>query len=202
MKFVIITVVFVLTGMVYFMSDSVLAISAAVLGDNVIESDRISSENCEQLTEQLSKQWEDTKGLLITSLGSDDQQVQFTAAFLLGLYRYAEATDSLANLIVMEDAGRNEKRQSRESLWGEYPAVEALIRIGKPSVSAMLRNLESSEDEHVRGLSARVIYYVEGPKLAKIVVENAVNEQKDPIKKKLLESSLPLVHGGEYVKPK
>lgn len=135
---------------------------------------------------------------LTSSLHAVSPEVQYAAAYLLGLYRYAEAVNDLANAITLH---AETIQQSKEARWGQFPVVEALIRIGEPSVRAMLANLETSDDANVRGLSARVIFFVEGPELSKIVVQNAVKAQTDPDKKKRLQDALPLVKGGEYQVP-
>ena len=162
--------------------------------------DKMSASERESLLVNFTDEWQATKERLIQNLFSEHEQTRFCAAYLLGLYRYADACGNLAKVIAMENEDYGQQ-QSREPRWGQYPAVEALIHIGKPAIPAMLRNLETSDDEHVRGLSARVIHYVEGSELAKKVVQNAVAKQKNPEQKRRLESGLPLVRGGEYAKP-
>ena len=169
-------------------------------GDKMV--DKITLENCEQTYDEMSKQWTSTKELLINGLGSEDQTVRFTSACLIGLYRYSEAVHSLSSQIAMEDVNVDRRISKREHPWGRYPAIEALIHIGKPSTPAMLRNLATSKDAHVRGLSARVIYYVEGETAGKKILEDAIEKQAELPKKQRLESSLPLIRGGEYLKPR
>ena len=146
----------------------------------------------------LEHEWQSRKCILIRALlRGENQKARFCAAYLLGLYRYPEAVNHLAAKITMENDDEV-LPQGKMARWGRYPAVEALIRIGKPSVAAMLRNLASSSDQHVRALSARVIFYVEGEQIGRLIVENAIAKEDDSVKKKNLEASLSLLKGGEY----
>lgn len=111
-----------------------------------------------------------------------------TAIVLLGSLRSAESVGLLAKNLTFGVFYKSTKRpQPPEDF---YPCVGALSEIGKPSVGAMLSNLETSHDEKVRKLSARVIRSVEGPELAKIVVEQAVEKQTDPAKQAMLQAAL------------
>lgn len=157
---------------------------------------QMTSDEREVLLTSLEREWQAIEGVLVTSLGSKDHETQFCSAYLLGLYRYSNAVDNLANVITMESTKSSE--DDRKSRWQQYPAVEALIVIGKPSVPAMLRNLASSSDQHVRALSARVIFHVEGEQIGQLIVESAIAKEDDPVKKQNLETSLPLIKGGEY----
>jgi len=161
--------------------------------------DRMSKLEREAFLSDLEKERHAILEGLLVGLGSEHEQIRFCSAYLLGHYRFNQAAGSLADVVTMENPELT--RNTREQRWGRYPAVEALIRLGKPSVPPMISNLETSDDEHVRGLSARVIYHVEGPELARIVVEMAITKQPDPVKKKRLETALSLLKGGEYKKP-
>ena len=185
-----------------------IGVSAFIEGDDMTNSTtrnvvtklrslkEMTPEEKEALLSSLGREWQQVEGVLVTNLGSEDDETRFCSAYLLGLYRYSYAAGSLARKITMENTKL--KDNERMARWQQYPAVEALIRIGKPSVPAMLRNLESSSDKHVRGLSARVIFYVEGAQIGRLIVENAIAKEDDPVKKKNLEEALPLIKGGEY----
>jgi hypothetical protein len=84
----------------------------------------------------------------------------------------------------------HEVPHGREPLWGRYPVVEALIKIGRPAIPIMIANLENSTDILVRELSARVIRYIEEPEIGKVIIEIAMKKQADAAKKKKLQASL------------
>jgi HEAT repeat protein len=71
-------------------------------------------------------------------------------------------------------------------------AVEvALIQIGTPSIPAMIRNLEESDDARVRDLSLEVLYHIEGDKdIVRLRFQKAITAQKDSQKQARLEAAL------------
>ncbi len=148
--------------------------------------DSMPPEDRDSLLRSLESEWQSMKETLITTLGSRSKQTVFCSAFLVGMNRYAEAAGSLARLITLEDEARSPKRRR----WGQYPVAEALVRIGKPVIPAMLRNLETSDDEKTRRLTAKVILRVEGVEVAKSLVTSAIAKQQDPERKGRLRSSL------------
>lgn len=111
---------------------------------------------------------------------SKSKEVTFSAAFLLGIYRMEDSVPTLAKIITMESDVM--LHASAEPRWDQYPIVEALIRIGNPAVPEMIKNIETSKDKKVRELSARVIKYVMGPDIAKIVLEKAMKDKSDAVK--------------------
>jgi len=140
---------------------------------------------------ELCKERSDIQGDLIHQLGdSSSKETKFAAAFLLGIYRMKGSVYSLSRNITLEN--ENILQDTRISLWDRYPVVEALIRIGKPSVREMIRNIQTSGDEKTRELSARVIRYVEGPEIGRIILEKAIEKQTDPQRKAKLEAALSL----------
>ena len=116
-----------------------------------------------------------------------------TAIVLLGKLRSSESVPLLSEKLDFEAFYKSTKRpQPPEDL---YPCVGALSVIGKPSIPAMIKNIESHRDEKVRKLSAIVILNVEGHDLARVVVSKAMEKQKDPEKKANLEKSLAYFNG-------
>jgi len=117
-----------------------------------------------ELLGKLSRERSDIQGDLIHQLAnSTSKDMKFAAAFLLGMYRMEQSVRELSKFITLES--HHSIDWKREPLWDRYPVVEALIRIGKPAIPEMIRNIETSEDKKVQELSARVIRYVEGAEI-------------------------------------
>jgi hypothetical protein len=117
--------------------------------------------------------------------------------YLLGEYRATEAVLDLAKHVAVEAEVTSENTELPR--WGKYPAKEALVKCGSRSIRYMLANLETSDDEKVRELSAMVIWQVmggglprvvDGKEFARVIVTSAMEEQADPAKKLRLRAAL------------
>jgi hypothetical protein len=155
--------------------------------------DKLSTLNVEkriELLEQISNEYYVMQGNLIYLLGNTkSNDVKFAAAYLLGIYRMEQSVRELSKFITLEYISISP--ESREFLWDRYPIAEALTRIGKPSVSEMLKNIQTSEDEKVREIYALVIGGVEGPNVGRFVIENAMKKAQ-PLAKSSLQKALEL----------
>lgn len=141
-----------------------------------------------KLLEQLSQERVNVLAALVSQLDSaNPKEVNISIAFLLGVNRMEQAASHLSRLITLE---ADIVEHSREPLWGRYPVVEALIRIGNPAIPEMIKNIEVSDDEKVRELSTRVIRYIDGPEIAKVRLEKAMKKQSDEVKKAKLQHAL------------
>lgn len=128
---------------------------------------------------------------LLTKLGSENEDVNFYAAYLLGEYRFPQAANSLARVIALKDKVRSTMKRKSEWLWDRYPAMEALIKIGNPSIPAVIRNLEESDDAEVRDLSLKVLQHIEtDSEVAQLRLRRASEAQANPEKKARLQSGL------------
>ena len=146
---------------------------------------KISNLNDEERLEylgELSKERSEIQRKLVQLLdGSNSKEKKYAAAFLLGMYRMDQSVFVLSKYITLEDD--SSRRWKREPLWDIYPVVEALIRIGKPSIPEMLKNIKTSNNEKVIELSIRVIRYVEGPEIGRFILEKELVKQSDSINK-------------------
>jgi len=143
---------------------------------------------------ELSKERSDIQGNLIYQLSnSESKEMKFAAAFLLGRYRMEQSVGALSEFLTLEY--EHKTPWDREPLWGRRPIVEALIRIGRPAIPEMIKNIETSEDKKVRELSARVIRYVEGPEVAKFILERQIEKQSDEAKQRNLREALQYIAG-------
>ena len=117
---------------------------------------------------------------LLVKLATDQPvEKKFAIIFVLGEYRMERAVPYLSSIITLEN--ENLSVNSREPLIGAYPVVEALARIGTPAAPEMLKNIETSDNETVRGLSLRVLKGVYGAELARCYLQIALEKQHDPI---------------------
>lgn len=117
--------------------------------------------------------------------------------YVLGFCRANSAVEELSKWITLEvPSGKSFRRYPR---WVRYPAQEALVRIGVPAIRHMILNLETSDDEKVRYLSARTILEIMrgtardltiGKQFARVILSNAADSQEDPEKKRRLQEAL------------
>ncbi len=136
---------------------------------------------------------------ILRSNASKDKMIR--ACFLLGEYRATEAITDLSNRIALEDKIKEKLKEL--PLWGKYPALEALIKIGFSAIPQMIQILETNKDNHIQRLSSTVIWEVIGrnsatiqerKNLAHTIINNAIKIQSDPLKKKNLENALKLLN--------
>ncbi len=112
------------------------------------------------------------------------------AASYLEMLRAPEAADSLATnitIIVPRDAHHYEG-----SPCGFFePISAALVAIGTPSISAVIKNLEESDDAKVRESSLNVLISIEGDKdVVQLRLQKALDAQSDAKKKDRLKAAI------------
>jgi HEAT repeat protein len=157
--------------------------------EQIAQMSNLKDEDRLEFLGELCKEFSDIQSNLIYQLNnSQSEEVQFASAFLLGLYRMEQSVRELSKFITLEST--QNKKWKREPLWDRYPVVEALIRIGKPSIPEMLKNIRTSNDKKVIELSIRVIRYIEGPEIGRIILEKELEKQKDSQNKAKLEEAI------------
>jgi hypothetical protein len=150
----------------------------------------------EDLLTQLIQERLDRQTELVGQLDADNpKEANFAIAFLLGFHRMERAVPHLSKFITLET---DATEQSREGLWERYPAAEALIHIGVPAIPEMIKNIETSDDEKVRKLSARVIRHVDGREIAIFRLEKTIERQPDPAKKAKLKAAIKSIEELNY----
>jgi hypothetical protein len=119
---------------------------------------------------------------------------QCTSAYYLGEIRNPESAGALADLISLRlDISKINLIGLPDILRkiGNYPAFEALIKIGNPSIPAVIRNLAESDDAQVRKLSLQVLTRIDGDKdISQLRLQKALNAETDSTKKARLQSAL------------
>jgi len=147
--------------------------------------DTIDERSRSMLLSQVDVQRNELLGILLKHLGtSPSTNVHAAAIYLIGRHRLAEGTEDLVKRIDF-DPGRT-PHVGPEPLWEKYPAMEALITIGKPSIKPTLELLASDGSDLRRALAVKVIRYVEGADTALFVLQKAHDSEHDPNRKTML----------------
>jgi hypothetical protein len=112
------------------------------------------------------------------------------AVYYLGELRVSRAADILAQSITLKFDWGHYEVDGLPPFLG-YPVVDALVKIGYPSIPATLRNLEESDDAQTRKLSLEVICKIEGDKdIARIRLQKALQAQTNLQKQARLQAAL------------
>jgi HEAT repeat protein len=160
---------------------------------NVIASVRTNDLHSFQVT--ATKFHDERKNLIMALLSvfndsSASNLNQCAAAYYLGEVKAAEAVDALAAKITLQ-----------LNIWSlnihalpiipKNSAMEALIKIGDPSIPAVIRNLADSDDAQVRKLSLQVLVRIDGDKdITQLRLQKALKAQTDSQKQARLQSAL------------
>jgi hypothetical protein len=115
---------------------------------------------------------------------------QCAVAYYLGEMRAPQVVNALADKVTLAfDSSRTPIFHF--PIISGYPAMDALVKIGNPSIPAVIRNLEESEDAKVRELSLKVLYRIEGDKdIVQLRLQKALEVQQDSKKKARLQTAL------------
>jgi hypothetical protein len=132
--------------------------------------------------------------------GNLDDERKVLAVYLLGELRPSDTNSVMA---LLENIDLKSLKYDLRSMprWGDYPAQEALISIGKPCVSVLLGSLPSEGRELRRHLICKTLVEIEGrngesvsKELGRQIVQTQLGEklatESDPSKKANLELAL------------
>lgn len=146
-----------------------------------------------KLISQVDEQRAELLGVLLKHLGtSTDKKVQAAAIYLIGRHRLSEGSGELIRRIDFDSGG--EPKLSALPLWERYPAMEALITIGKPSVPAAIELLATDGNDLRRNLAVKVVRYVEGPEVAELILQKSLAPESNLNRKALLRDAQSRLH--------
>jgi HEAT repeat protein len=138
---------------------------------------RMSDDERTMLLHELSYERQKIFEALIVRLDSPRLETKLHAAYLLGMFRMEHAAPHLARYIRLTD-DKIEERGDDLWFWNRYPAADALVSIGLPSVPYLIDNLAESDDELIRKLSLDAIIAIEGERFTKIVLVEALDKPR------------------------
>jgi hypothetical protein len=117
---------------------------------------------------------------------------QCVAAYYLGEMRYEDSISVLADHITLRVdrlAIRMKGLVSLQKL--ETPALDALIKIGTPSIPTLVRRLQECDDAKVRELSLNALCQIEGDnEIVQLRLQKALKAQKDSQKQARIQLAL------------
>jgi len=108
--------------------------------------------------------------------------------YLIGRHRLLNGVRELIKQIDFES--ESQSHGSPLPLWGQYPAMEALIHIGQPAVSAAVELLGKEMNDLRRDLAVKVVHYVEDAEIAKFILTRAHAAETDPNRKANLQDAI------------
>jgi hypothetical protein len=148
--------------------------------------DTLDEQSRMKLLSTVDQQRNELLGLLLKQLGtSRSANVRAAAIYLIGRHRLSDGVDELIRWIDFAP-GSEQRIPEPEPLWEKYPAMEALIVIGKPSVKPAVELIATDANDLRRTLAVKVIRYVEGGNVASMVLEQAFSSELDPSRKSML----------------
>jgi len=106
----------------------------------------------------------------------------------------------LLKIITLENKIKPGAEYRRIPLWGQYPAYEALMKIGVPAIPRILKKLETESDLMAMRLEVSIIYYVYGKEITKIILNKALSKQTDTKKAKNIKKAISLIKWSPYVR--
>ncbi len=136
-------------------------------------------ESYENVTAELIRQMADPKS---------SANAKTLAAYLLGELRVVRAVGRLADNIDLKAPRIDPK--IRKGRWGEFPAQEALNKIGIPAAVEVLVRLRTEQNQLRRELMIRVIRGVYGDDFGRRFIQNRLAKETDPMHKQNLNLAL------------
>jgi hypothetical protein len=147
--------------------------------DVMSKLDRMDERSRMTLLSQVDRERSETLGVLLKYLGPHSSTiVQAAAIYLIGRNRLSDGVPELVRRIDFDTGA--EPKKAAEPLWERYPAMEALITIGSPSVRPSVELLATDPNEVRRILAVKVIRYVEGPEVSRFILEKALAGESEP----------------------
>ncbi|MBC8471624.1 MAG: hypothetical protein H8D56_19350 [Planctomycetes bacterium] len=141
------------------------------------------------LLSQADEQRDELLGILLKHIGtSESKNVQAAAIYLIGRHHLSGGVHELVQRIDFSPGGQ--PMRGPEPLWEQYPAMEALINIGLPSIPATLELLATETINLRRYLAVKVIRYATDAEIAKFILERAWKNESEPARKANLQDAL------------
>ncbi|HEY7424926.1 MAG TPA: hypothetical protein VH682_11910 [Gemmataceae bacterium] len=149
-----------------------------------------SEKEGDEAAAQVLESYEKVIGELIRQMADpkSSANAKTLAAYLLGELRVVRAVTTLADNIDLKAPRIDPK--FRRGRWGEYPAQEALNKIGPAAAGEVVVRLRTEQNQLRRKLMVGVIRGVYGDDLGRLFVQNRLAKERDPMHKQNLNLAL------------
>lgn len=149
-----------------------------------------SEKEGDEAANQVLESYQNVTGELIRQVAdrNSSANAKTLAAYVLGQLRAERAVTTLAANIDLKAPRIDPK--DRKGRWGEFPAQEALHKIGIPAAAEVMARLRTEENELRRKLMVKVIRGVYGDDLGRRFVQNRITKETDPMHKQNLNLAL------------
>jgi hypothetical protein len=139
----------------------------------------VSEKEGDEAAAQILESYEKVNGVLIRQIENhkSSANAKTLAAYLLGEMRAYRAVTTLAENIDMK-APRIDLK-TRIGRWGEFPAQEALQKIGRSAAAEVFVRLRTEQNQLRRKLMVQVIRGVYGDDLGRLFFQNRLAKESD-----------------------
>jgi len=160
------------------------------IADMMRKLDSLDERSRMKLISEVDQQRSELLGALLKQLGtSPSPNVKAAAIYMIGRHRLVEGVRDLLARIDFEPP-RPPGRAGAEPLWEKYPAMEALITIGRPSIAPVIDMLASDENPLRRDLGVKVIRYAEDAGVARFLLDRSLASERDRVRQSRLHDAL------------
>jgi len=164
-----------------------------MIGQQIMELmkklDTLDERSRMDLCSQVDEQRDELLTVLIRYLNTTTSaSIKTATIYLIGRHRLLNGVKELIKQIDFDS--ESQSRGSPLPLWGQYPAMEALINIGQPAIPAAVDLLATDINDLRRDLAVKVIRYVEDAETAKFILARVHAGEIDPNRKANLQDAI------------
>ena len=153
------------------------------------EIDSVDQQTCMKILSNIDVERNNVSGILLTKLGTVNSINEKAALiYLIGRYKLDDCVNDLIQYIDFNTGDKPMKGPL--PLWEQYPAMEALINIGLPSINPVIELLSKETDKERCELALKILRYLKDAEFGKFILEEAIKKEEEKGRKSLLENAL------------
>ncbi len=116
--------------------------------------------------------------------------------FFIGELRLPAGVPALLQHITLQDDSSLHQPNYRLPLWGQYPVVGALMKIGQPAVAGVIGVLGRSDDALTRRLCLDVLKGIEQDSaVVRLILKNSIVHETNAVTISRIQSAIDSIKG-------